>query len=182
MPKQNLPLFVELLDYWDRCRNGRPMPARADINPAEIPALLPYLGLLDVLPTAPRFRHRLIGTAVVAYFGRDATGLFVDEASYGPVTQSILDFFETVAAGFPACAHWTSRPGAKYSGNFQTICLPLGKDRAHADMLLTMSQHIDYADMANQSGYVTAQTVVPESDFPIQTFRSERLQHFHRER
>ena len=51
-----------LLDYWrSKCR-ARAMPARADIDPAEIPRLLPYLMLLD-MPKG-RLRYRLAGEAI----------------------------------------------------------------------------------------------------------------------
>ncbi len=38
------------------------MPARGDINPADIPALLPHLGIIE--KADGELRYRLIGTAM----------------------------------------------------------------------------------------------------------------------
>ena len=50
------------------------MPARRDIDPAEIPDLLPNVVLVDVERDPPDFRYRLIGTAITARLARDYTG------------------------------------------------------------------------------------------------------------
>ena len=50
------------------------MPARRDIEPAEIVGLLPYVVLIDVERDPLDFRYRLVGTGVAARFGRDHTG------------------------------------------------------------------------------------------------------------
>ena len=56
----------EALDYWRRKRGDRTMPQRRDIDPAELPFwLLPHVQLVDVAEDGRRFRHRLVGTAIV---------------------------------------------------------------------------------------------------------------------
>lgn len=56
------------LDYWDKLRGDRPFPARADIDPTDIPKLLPQMELVEVLEQdhngVPDFRYRLVGTGV----------------------------------------------------------------------------------------------------------------------
>ncbi|WP_341705558.1 PAS domain-containing protein [Ferrovibrio sp.] len=69
------PRIRRTWDYWNAKRGTRPMPARRDIDPAEIPDLLPYLVLTEVLPAAPFLRYRLVGTKQVAIRGHDPTGL-----------------------------------------------------------------------------------------------------------
>ena len=49
------------------------MPSRRDLDPCEIPQLLPYLILVDVFSDPPDFRYRLIGTQIVAQSRRDFT-------------------------------------------------------------------------------------------------------------
>jgi hypothetical protein len=66
-----------VLDYWLRIRSGRAMPARRDLDPADVRVLLPHLQLVDIV--GGRFRYRLIGTALVEAFGRDYTGHYPDE-------------------------------------------------------------------------------------------------------
>jgi hypothetical protein len=50
------------------------MPRRADLDPTEIPKLLPDVMLVDVLPSG-RYRYRLIGTGNARAHGVNATGL-----------------------------------------------------------------------------------------------------------
>jgi hypothetical protein len=65
--------------YWQAKRGARAMPRRRDIDPTEIPRLLPHLQIVEVIGEAQRFRYRLAGTAICEAFGRDPTGRFVDE-------------------------------------------------------------------------------------------------------
>ena len=55
------------------------MPRRRDIDPVEIPRLLPYIMLIDVLREPDDFRYRLIGTEVRSISRRDYTGLRFSE-------------------------------------------------------------------------------------------------------
>src|SRR5258706_4642995 len=63
---------LDLYRYWDGTRNGRLMPARRDIDPADIPALLPHVSLIH--KPDGQFRFRLVGSAAAEQFGRDLTG------------------------------------------------------------------------------------------------------------
>ncbi|PJI42090.1 PAS domain-containing protein [Ferrovibrio sp.] len=65
------PRLRQAFEYWTAKCGGRSMPARADIDPAEIKPLLPYLILMEVRrDTKPGwpldFRYRLIGTVTDA--------------------------------------------------------------------------------------------------------------------
>lgn len=75
----------EGFSYWQDLRRGRLMPARRDIDPLDIRALLPNVVLLDVIqqpgderdqgpPAGLDFRFRLVGTEVAARSARDYTG------------------------------------------------------------------------------------------------------------
>jgi len=64
---------IELFQYWDRLRAGRPAPKRTDIEPADIKALLADTFILekDVRGEAV---FRLAGTRLCATFGRELKG------------------------------------------------------------------------------------------------------------
>jgi hypothetical protein len=83
MPPSLNPTLEALLDYWRQQRRGHAMPRRRDIDPVDIPKLLANLQLIDVVDDGARFRYRLIGTAIVAAFGSDATGKYIDEILAG---------------------------------------------------------------------------------------------------
>jgi hypothetical protein len=69
--------------YWRRKAADRGMPRRADIDPTEIPRLLPHVMLVDVLEDG-RYRYRLIGTENERAHGINATGRCLDEVLKGP--------------------------------------------------------------------------------------------------
>ena len=52
-----------LWSYWTARCGARLMPRRADIDPVDIPLLLPHLLLLET-DEQKRFRYRLVGTAI----------------------------------------------------------------------------------------------------------------------
>src|SRR5687768_5977288 len=59
-------VLQDALTYWESKRAGRAMPARRDLDPVlEIPKLVPWVVLVDVLRDPLDFRFRLIGTGIV---------------------------------------------------------------------------------------------------------------------
>jgi hypothetical protein len=77
------PRLERAYRYWLDKAAGRPMPSRADIDPIEIPKLLPHVMLVERLDDG-RYRYRLIGTENARAHGINATGRFLDEVLPGP--------------------------------------------------------------------------------------------------
>jgi hypothetical protein len=72
--------FIALFNYWNTKRGRRAMPARLEIDPAELPArMLPHAFMVDLSDDPPRWRYRLIGTEIVARLGVEPTGRFLDD-------------------------------------------------------------------------------------------------------
>ncbi|MFO0987335.1 MAG: PAS domain-containing protein [Alphaproteobacteria bacterium] len=74
----NDAILAPLWRYWDTKRGRRRMPLRREIDPGEIPRLLPHLQLVDRVAGAG-FRYRLCGSAIVQGYGFDATGKLTHE-------------------------------------------------------------------------------------------------------
>ena len=55
------------------------MPDRRDLDPVQIPKLLPGIILIDIHRDHYRFRFRLIGERMVAYYGHNLAGFRMDE-------------------------------------------------------------------------------------------------------
>jgi len=90
------PVLGRALAYWERKRRARPVPARRDIDATEIaPALLPYLQLTERDPAGGRIRYRLVGTGIVAAYGADLTGKYVDEVYDGERLRRITAVYRT---------------------------------------------------------------------------------------
>lgn len=79
------------LAYWQDLRGERTMPALGDLDVLEMPrTILPNVGLIDIeYGPQPRYRWRLIGTAITATLGRDMTGRYWDEV----YAEDILQMF-----------------------------------------------------------------------------------------
>lgn len=129
--------LTRLLRYWSTKRGDRPAPRRADLDPLDIPDLLPILTLVDVLRDPLRFRYRVVGTAVAEGFGRDATGRFVDEDLYGAEARAIFATYERLTVEVrPFRRHsrlaWSSREWQV----LEAIELPLIDDEGRVCMVL----------------------------------------------
>ncbi len=79
-----VPEQRQLYDYWLNCASGKAMPVRGDINPADIPRLLPYVSLVDVAADLCRCRIRLAGTRLRDVYDREITGLCIEDLDLGP--------------------------------------------------------------------------------------------------
>jgi hypothetical protein len=82
------------LAYWERKRGERRMPRRADIDPVEIPDLLPYVRLVDVVARG-QYRYRLVGTEVEQlHGGLKFYGRLVHEALPPQLADHIIPVYD----------------------------------------------------------------------------------------
>jgi PAS domain len=113
--------FLEFYEYWLRKGAGRAMPARADIDPLDIPQLLANVFLIDVVPGTPRrFRFRLVGTRITELEG-EMTTRFLDEFVPGAAGTAMARHYEDTVEGGSICA---TRPsiGASATTSTTTCC------------------------------------------------------------
>ena len=128
-----------LFRYWSSKRRDGRLPSRRGIDPTEIPALLPWLFLTDVLPGPPaRFRFRLVGTRIAAVEG-EHRGRYLDE--YGELNKNpaVLQHYEDACRGVIYLRDntlvWRDRDHVDYT----VLLLPLAEDGATVDTLLGYS-------------------------------------------
>jgi hypothetical protein len=88
------PILGAALTYWRAKRGSRSMPARRDIDPVEMPKLLPNLVLIDHVDD--RYRFRLVGSELVYAYGRDYTGHYADEFFTGSRAKNIIEVYGIV--------------------------------------------------------------------------------------
>lgn len=129
-------LFFE---YWKgKCRAER-LPGRGDIDPQEMVAFLPYVVLLDVERSHEtyRFRYRLVGTEVVALFGYDPTGRYLDEATlpqrYPQVHGRLLSVAETKRPHYAILPVPLPNRDSVYA---EILTVPMASDGETVDLLL----------------------------------------------
>ncbi len=97
------PVLQQLYAAWDECRQGKAIPGREEMGlPFSVSFALPKISLIDVLwrDGRPRYRYRVIGTAIVELLGRDWTGRYLDEVfSSGDFSDRLFHWLDEVALG-----------------------------------------------------------------------------------
>lgn len=135
-PDVALRAHQELFAYWASRRAPGRLPGRADIRPQDLKRHLPSVTLIDVRETGPRYRVRLAGTGLYGVFGREITGLSLEQA-YGPAA----DYWRTeldrvVAEGRPAVGAQDMDWRQEGRLSVTWLRLPLASDGRRVDMIL----------------------------------------------
>ncbi|HUK11646.1 MAG TPA: PAS domain-containing protein [Stellaceae bacterium] len=129
--------------YWQRRRGERLAPRRSDLDPTDIPNLLPHLMLVDVFPGARQLRYRLVGTEVERNFGVSMTGRYIDEVMRGRYLEFVRGMYQQVIERcIPIYSENTfSDPDSRaflqgWPLRTARVMLPLSSDGAAVDMVL----------------------------------------------
>ncbi|WP_374303259.1 PAS domain-containing protein [Ferrovibrio sp.] len=139
--------------YWDAKRAGKRMPSRADIDPIEMPALLPHVVLLEVLrdvePDWPLdFRYRLMGSAVEAHLTMRYGGLRMSQIPHQkPPSRMWENFSMVVQSGKPLITQVPYIGPHKDFLAAQDLITPLSHDGKNVDMLL------NFVDFISRQGF-----------------------------
>lgn len=134
------PLLREIYGYWQGKRGTRRMPARRDIDPVEVPRLLPHLLISAVIDGGERFRYRLAGTAIARAFGRDPTGKAIDEVIDGGNYDHITELHRTVCRERAALFAESAAALRRRDKNLfaKRVLLPLSDDGAEVNQILSL--------------------------------------------
>lgn len=158
---EELPLTVAgdyarltgLYRYWERKRGERKMPARRDLRPEEMRDLLGYIVLVDVEPGTPvKFRFRLVGAEIASAYGRDMTGLYVDDAQPLSYRNLLLRHYGRALEVARPVLHrvkfmeWTGK-----THELIRLILPLSDDNQTVNMLVMASVFGDELDKDRNS-------------------------------
>jgi hypothetical protein len=115
-----------ILRYWNEKRGDRAMPCLRQIDPIEIPKLLPIILVADILPTTTRIR--LLGTDSTNAYGRETRGRDVNELSLGDFSPFWQEAFALVrGSGKPALASGLYRNGHELL-DAESVLAPLSDD------------------------------------------------------
>ena len=146
-------------DYWRRKAAGRALPGRADIDPTEIPKLLPDVMLVDVLPQG-RYRYRLIGTDNAQAHGMHATGRFLDEVLPGPEYKDhvIALYDECILsrrALYSECLLMSPNQRAP-ERHTKVLFMPLSEDGEAVNMVFVMQVFFNIDQMTRERRFIDA--------------------------
>ena len=128
----------ELYAYWHSLalyRGG--IPWRDDFDPAAVPALLPYLFIVEQESATGRYLFRLSGTGIREIMGMENTGRYLDELLSGTDLDSVSEMFHQVMSE-GVCIR--SVEGLTYSDHchqrVEILRLPLRKNDSNGNLVL----------------------------------------------
>ena len=130
------PLLRQIFVYWQTKAAARgTLPARADIDPVDLAAILPAISLIEVrrdaAERAGRLRYRVVGSLHVEIMGHDATGELIALGSADDDAAA-----SAIATGRPVHAARTFHPANGVALTFESLICPLAADGLTVDMLL----------------------------------------------
>ena len=154
------PILGGALAYWREKRGSRSMPRRRDIDPVEVPTLLPHLQLIEIV-AGGRFRYRLIGTALVEAFGRDYTGQYPDvlfDGQRGKITEVYSAVRDAKQPLFLRSRYLTTKEIDLVANR---LYVPLSEDDSHVNMILGILT-FDFGTIAAVAGEWGSARLAPD--------------------
>ena len=132
------PETLAFYDYWDAKRQGRLMPARADLDPVEMVSWLKCIQIIEVYHNPRRLKYRLVGELEVESRGFNPTGRWVEDGFIGISKDDVLHNYNTVIDGRSLLYDWGEYAcGDGYLRWQETIFLPLSSDGDLIDRVIT---------------------------------------------
>ena len=126
-----------LYDYWHSRRPGDAYPSRRDIDPVDIPDLLPNIFLLDVIGDAQDFVFRLAGTLVEDAFSMPLRGKSITEIQRDAGTPiPVAHHVEVARGGGPRYREGEMLVAGRDHWKTHRLLLPLSSDGRAVDVLL----------------------------------------------
>ncbi len=132
------PEHGALFRWWLEARRGRLMPARADFDPLDHPALLPRLFLVSVAGEPRHFRYRLCGTEIDEHQGYPMTGRTFEQLFAGELLRFTVERFADTAFNRRISYHTTqfSNDNTLKATQFSRLLLPLSNDGMRVDTII----------------------------------------------
>jgi hypothetical protein len=128
-----------LVAYWLDKRESRAATRRTDIDPIDIPSVLPVIWLYDYVQENGRFRCRLAGEDIRAMYKTNIVGQYLDQFVLARAWATIEEHYRAVI-GQPAIGHAIGKvysSGLDRMGHGERIVLPLsGNDGREITMLI----------------------------------------------
>ncbi len=139
LPEVLPDLLQEFLGYWDSKRGDRELPARSDIDPADIKHMLPGICILDIEYNDTGFnraRFRLAGTEIIEMAGFEVTGHYVDEIVAEEIYQEIQEQFKGLVSSNKPSYRRFRWPGSPRE--YERVMVPVGEPGSRPKQLIGM--------------------------------------------
>ncbi len=129
-------VIEQALAYWEAIRGERLMPSRADVDPADIAQVLPFVMLVDVLRAPTDFRFRLIGTEIDLILSRSYTGIRFSEIPHMARGNRIwTEYMVALRSRRPRISQVSYVGTIPYVRSVRHCLMPLAADGTTVDMM-----------------------------------------------
>lgn len=143
VPKDCHEHIRQAVEYWLSIHPADRLPGRQHFDPVDIPKLLRYIRLLDVVGDPPTYKIRLMGTMVAKFYGYDFTGYWYHDAfPTFPGSNAERMMADVVRTGRPI--YRNGPPCFFHQKSYQEVervILPLAKDGRNVDMLMIVHSY-----------------------------------------
>ena len=126
-------------EYWLGRRDGRSMPSRRDLRPEDLPCCLGWINLVDVDHDPLRFCYRLVGSVIAECYGKDVTGLSVEDIAPASYAKVVRDHYTEAVLACEPLLHELQFPDEASSHPMMRLTLPLSDNDRDVNMLMTVS-------------------------------------------
>jgi hypothetical protein len=132
------PALERLYREWERKRDGRKFPARADFDPVDLKYVLGNLSLVDVRYDPLRFRYRIHATNVAERTGTELTGQEVGGIAHTEHRNLATRHFAQVVAEREPVVHYRAHALVDHRiWSYEALVLPLSSDGETIDILMS---------------------------------------------
>ncbi|MFD2204368.1 PAS domain-containing protein [Kiloniella antarctica] len=126
----------EVFQYWNKMRGDRLMPARADLDPADLQHLLPHILIHEVQLEPLDFKYRLIGSEIALHLNDNHTGSWISTIPHQKKPSKLWTMLEkAVTDRAPVIANPPYIGPYKEFKTIEDIVLPLSVDGEKVNML-----------------------------------------------
>lgn len=137
-------------NYWRMLKRDRRLPARADLSPREMRAILKNIVLLKVLDGGQDYEYRITGDAHVQAYGFHFKHMRISHITaaapdFGKTMHGLYEHVRNTAEPF-AVRGWVGREVADARFvYYESVFLPLGDDGRTVDHIVVVSTYIPKA-------------------------------------
>ncbi len=123
--------------YWKSLSRDGAMPRRADFDPVEVPLLLPYIYLVDVIDGGQDFKYRLVGTHITESVGFDFTGQRISEFMKTNESEDrAAAYADCLQSGMPNCSAGNLVDYGRDYMLYERLLCPFSMDGNTVDVIL----------------------------------------------
>ncbi len=141
LPNDTDPRLAKFLAHWSSIAGDRRLPTRADLDPIDVPDLLPFIFLVEVLPGLPiDFVYRLIGSDIVANTARSHVGRRLSEIAHEGTQGRLIELYREALERRMPCFHRLDyKSGLGPCSQYDVLVVPLGNE--HVSHLAGLAIH-----------------------------------------